>query len=165
VRTDGYGADRHFVYTTDSDIYALAIVCYEFMVGMHPYFFQTSIDTDTEYKKANGLSLLDYLEGNRAKVGAFRFTVFENAAYRAAARRLWDLKAKYSELYEFFKAIFVDELRVYFSMNAGPTYDLAIKAAAIEDDISSTTIIPMSKEDPEELGLFVKQFGLDALDL
>lgn len=160
VRADGYGSKRHFIYTTDSDIYALAIVSYEFMVGIHPYFFQTSRPTDTEYKKANGLSILDYLESNRDKTDKFDFEIFENAAYEATVLRLNEIKAEHKEIYAFFKSVFVEGKRNYFSMKESKIYNLSSSHSSEEDDLSIVEILPASKGDPDELDLFMKQFDL-----
>lgn len=160
VRTDGYGLKKHFIYTTDSDVYALTIVCYEFMVGIHPYFFQTSIPTDTEYKKSKELSLLDYIEDNRSKIGRFPFSVFKNAAYEATIHRLQEIKENHKELYAFFKAVFIEGKRDYFSMKASRIYSLNSNQKTDTDDVSIVDIIPMTKDDPDELELFIKQFAL-----
>lgn len=159
VRADGYGRKRHFIYTTDSDIYAMAIVCYEFMVGIHPYFFQTTTPTDTEYKKKNLLSFIDYFEGNGAKTRQFDFKVFENPAFEATNVRLNQIKTGHNGIYLFFKSVFSEGLRNYFDTHGSKKY--SIKAdKSLQDDSDVSELIPQSKEDPEELELFMKQYNL-----
>ncbi|MBL8080454.1 MAG: serine/threonine protein kinase [Anaerolineales bacterium] len=160
VRADGYGSKRHFIYTTDSDIYALAIVCYEFIIGIHPYFFQTSIPTDTEFKKARELSMLDYVENNVSKTSGFGFNIFENPAYWAALHRLQKIKDSHKELYKFFREVFVENRRKYFSTKESKYYKLGTKEIDLEDDVQAGDLLPTTKEDPDELELFMKQFGL-----
>jgi serine/threonine protein kinase len=160
VRTDGYGTEKHFIYTTDSDIYALAIVCYEFMVGIHPYFFQTSTPTDTEYKKVNELSFLDYVENNNSKTERFAFNIFENAAYRATTQRLQEIEENHKDLYAFFRRIFIEGKRGYFSTEASKIYRLNSMQKTDEDEATLVDLIPMAKDDPDELEIFMKQFDL-----
>lgn len=156
VRIDGYGRKKYFIYTTDSDIYAMAIVCYEFMVGIHPYFFQTSIPTDTEYKKKNALSLIDYLENNTSKTNRFNFEIFVNPAYNASKDRLKEIKINHNNLYQFFKTVFSEGGRYYFG---NKKYDIASKSST-EYDSAVANLIPQSKEDPEELEMFMKHFKI-----
>jgi len=159
VRTDGYGRKKHFIYTTDSDIYAMAIVCYEFIVGIHPFFFQTTILTDTEYKKKNSLSFIDYFEENVAKTKKFELKVFENKASKATKERLNQIKTEHNDIYSFFKSVFSEGFRNYFVLHGSKKYNINT-GKSLQDDSYVSELLPQSKEDPEELGLFMKQYNL-----
>lgn len=157
VRIDGYGRKKHFIYTIDSDIYAMAIVCYEFMIGIHPYYFQTTIPTDIEYKKKKTLSLIDYLENNNSKTDKFDFQIFENPAYLASKERLQEIKTEHNNLYQFFKKIFSEGSRSYFG---NKNYDIKTQSSIESFDSVVVDLIPQSKEDPEELEIFMNQFKI-----
>lgn len=158
VRIDGYGRAKHFIYTTDSDIYSLAIVCYEFIIGIHPYFFQTSTPTDIAFKKKNSLSLIDYYEQNTEKLKKLKLEIFENAVYHASIERLNEIQTNHNDLYEFFKIIFMNDDRRYFGdyvYNIGSINNIDPFESIFEE------IIPQTKEDPVELGLFMNQFKIN----
>lgn len=160
VRVDGFGMGKYFIYTVDSDIFAMAIVCYEFLVGVNPYFFQTSDATDTRFHKDNNLSFIDYCELNHSKIDAFNFAIIKNAAYDSAKQRLEFLKCMHPALYSYFRSIFSEGQRDYFALTTH--HQSAIDAHSSFSEIESDVLnlLPQSKEDPEELELLMAQFNL-----
>lgn len=161
VRIEGYGQKKHFIYTTDSDVFAMAIVCYEFVVGTLPYFFQTTIPTDTNYKKWKDLSFLDYFEGNTGKTQHHKFSLFENDLVKAVSARLGQIRATSPALYDFLRSVFSDGERKYFRRSSSPKYKITSKGLADDSEVDIFDLIPQPKEDPEELDLFRKQFEVE----
>jgi len=160
VRIDGYGRNKYFIYTTDSDIFSMALVCYQFIVGVHPYFFQTSIPTDTEYKKTNALSFIEYFEGNLSKINQYKFDIFENPLYEAIKIRLNYLLNKHPHIYNFFRSIFLEGNRQYLTIYGSQKYNVSSRTLIDDRENELLEIIPQSKGDPDELELFMKQFKL-----
>jgi len=158
VRVDGFGRKKYFIYNTDSDIYALTVVCYEFIIGIHPYFFQTTEPTDTEFKKKKSLSFLDYFENNISKTRSYDFKVFTNPASQLAEKRLNEIKEKYPALFEYFCNTFLSGNRSYFGNNK-----LEINPSGLKEDSNSfiSELLPQSKSDPDELELFLEQFKIE----
>jgi serine/threonine protein kinase len=158
VRIDGYGRKKYFIYTMNSDVYAMTIIFYEFLVGIHPYFFQTTLPTDTEFKKKNALSLIDYLENNTSKTDKFEFKIFENSAFTASCERLNEIKVNHKEVYAFFKTVFSDGNRHYFG---NKKYKISAINSIESAENTIVDLIPQAKQDPEELEIFMKQFRVN----
>ena len=157
VRIDGVGRNKHFVYTIDSDIYAMAIVCYEFIIGIHPYFFQTTVATDTDYKKRNGICFIDFLENNKEKTNEFDFDIVKNPAFEATKERLNEINTYKPDLYNFFKMIFSNDERYYFGKIR---FYINKRKIVDEHDNLNIELLPQSKEDPVELEVFMNQFNI-----
>lgn len=156
VRRDGVGRNKYFIYTTESDIFSLSVICYEFVIGVHPYFFATSEVTDKRYKKDIGLSLMDYIEGNTQKISRHGLGIYKNNIYDATVRRLDEVRKAMPDLYNYFKLIFVSGETGYFKPNA-----IKVKQEDTKKNISAEhNLIPQSKQDPPELELFIKLFQI-----
>jgi serine/threonine protein kinase len=157
VRRDGVGRNKYFIYTTESDIFSLSVICYEFVIGVHPYYFSTSEVTDTRYKKDISLSLMDYIEGNTEKISRHGLEVYKNKYYDATVKRLDEVRQAMPDLYNFFKSIFVNGDARYFKPNA-----IKVKQEDTKRSISTEhNLIPQTKKDPPELEFFVKLFNIN----
>ncbi|MBX3008044.1 MAG: hypothetical protein KF816_08465 [Melioribacteraceae bacterium] len=158
VKTDGYGRSRHFIYTTDSDIFSMSIIAYELILGTKPHFFQTSNPTETNFKKKIGLSLLDYYMENFDKINDYSLNIEKNNFYKIIYERLNYLKNHHSSIFNFFKGIFTEGKRYYYYYQQIRTINIQKRHGII--DISETELISQSKADPDELEIFMKQFNI-----
>lgn len=159
VKVDGIGKHKYFIYTTDSDIYSMATIFYEQIVGPKPHFFSTKDPTDTDYKKNIGLSFLDVFIQNEAKIKKHQLEVLEDKNYRAYAERLSYLQEFYPNILNYLKSVFIENNRFYF-------YYKQIRPVTIKKmdgilQFKEIELISQPKEDPEEIELFVKQFGIN----
>ena len=84
----------------------------------------------------------------------------KGAFMNAENRRLQEIKENHKGLYAFFAAVFIEGKRDYFSMKESKIYSLNSNQKTDADDVSIVDIIPVTKEDPDELELFMKQFML-----
>jgi len=158
VRIDGYGKAKYFIYSTDSDIFSLAIVAYEFLIGSKPYFYNTIKPADSFYKKNINLSLLDYYIENKTKEKISEFPLFKDPLYHATIERLYYLEMNYFPIFTFLKSVFCDAKRYYFYYK--DKKEVVIKRSKGQLNIQEIELIKQSKEDPEELQLFLNQFQI-----
>jgi DNA-binding helix-hairpin-helix protein with protein kinase domain len=158
VKVDGYGKAKYFIYSTDSDIFSMAIIAYEFLVGSRPHFYQTVKPTDTNYKKEIHLSLLDYFIDNRQKLDGSDITLFKDDLYFATIQRIDFLKNNFFEIFTFLKSVFADGKRYYFYYKDKKEIKIQKRKGILS--LKDTTLIPHSKEDPEELQLFLDQYQI-----
>lgn len=158
VRIDGHGRYKYFIYSTDSDIYSLAIIFYELILGAKPHFFQTTNPTETNYKKTIGLSFLDYFIQNADKIKAHSLEVEKNKTYNALFERLEYLKSNHPNVFNFLKSIFVEEKRYYFYNKQNRLINIEKKHGVTE--FKEFELLSQTKEDPDELDFFIKQFDI-----
>ncbi|MCZ7603058.1 MAG: serine/threonine-protein kinase [Melioribacteraceae bacterium] len=158
VKIDGHGRNKYFIYTTDSDIYSLSIIAYELVLGAKPHFFQTSNPTETNYKKHIGLSLLDYYVTNKDKIEKHSLSLEENDLFKNLFERLEYLKRNHNSIFIFFKSIFTEDKRYYYYYQHNRNIYIQKKDGKI--DIEEIELISQSKTDPNELGIFLKQFNI-----
>lgn len=160
VHTEGQERNMYFIYTTDSDIFALAVIGYEFIVGANPFFFPTSDASGkgsaTEWKKKHYLSMLDYFENNKNKTSKFEFDIFYSSTCKYIIERLRYLKKNHSNIYEYFTSVFVNNRREYYLKE-----DIsAVRRIARRSNIEKKELIPQTKVDPDELRIFMGQFSI-----
>lgn len=158
VKIDGYGKNKYFIYSTESDILSLSIIAYELIVGSNPYFFQTRITTGTHYKREAKLSFLDYSINHATNPHLATHDVFRNSLYFSSLERLEFLRINHFEIFSFFKAIFVDEKRYYFYYKKKK--EIIIKKRSGKTSVQEVELLAQTKEDPKEVELFLKQFHL-----
>lgn len=158
VRVDGNGKHRYFIYTTDSDIYSLATIFYELVVGPKPHFYTTTDPTDTFYKKSIDLSFLDFYLDNTDKIKKHSYQLQEDKDFVAYKERLQYLQEYYPNIFSYLKSIFSEGKRYYFYYKQNRPVNIHKKDGVLE--FKEVELITQSKEDPEELELFMKQFNL-----
>jgi serine/threonine protein kinase len=159
VRVDGQGKYKYFIYTVDSDIFSLSIIAYELILGTKPHFFQTTDPTETNFKKSISLSLLDYYLNNIEKIREKKLVIEKNDFYYSLYDRLDYLRDNHSSIFNFFKSIFFEGKRYYFYYIKSRTINIKKKDGGI--DIQVGELISQSKEDPEELEIFMNQFKIN----
>lgn len=158
VRIDGNGKNKYFIYTTDSDIYSLAVIFYELIIGPNPHYYQTTDARDTYYKKSIDLSFLDYFINNKSKIEKHSLELEHNANITAFNERLQYIKEYYPNVFSYLKSIFSEGKRFYFYYKLNRPVNIHKKDGVLE--FKEIELVTQSKEDPEELDLFMKQFEL-----
>lgn len=158
VRIDGYGKAKYFIFSTESDIFSLAIVAYEFLIGSKPYFFNTLKPSDSIYKKNINLSFLDYYIENRLKNKISEFPLYKDPLYYATIVRLYYLETNHFPVFTFLKSVFCDGKRYYFYYKEKK--EVVIRRKNGQINIQEIELIKQSKEDPEELQLFLNQYQI-----
>jgi serine/threonine protein kinase len=158
VRVDGNGQHKYFIYSTDSDIYALAIIFYELIVGPLPHYFATTDPRDSFYKKSIDLSFLDYYLNNKSKILSHGLTLDNNIANESFAKRLHFLQEFHPNIFNYLKSVFSEGKRYYFYYKQNRPINVHKKDGVLE--FNEVELITQSKEDPNELELFMKQFDL-----
>ncbi len=160
VKVDGNrsGQHKYFIYTIDSDIYALAIIFYELIVGPKPHFYTTTDPADSIYKKSIDLSFIDFFDNNSEKIAKYGFAIRKDKEYYAYLGRLQYLKDNFQSVFNFLNSVFTKGKRSYFYYKQNRPISINKKDGVLE--FTEVELIAQSKEDPEELQLFLKQFQL-----
>lgn len=114
IEEQGKNANGFYTVSTDSDIYSLTVVAYEFIVGMLPY--DISIEpalTEVEAKNQN----VNLLVFHKHKLTRLRngFELQHNNNTKSALARLDILEKTHKELYEFLCTILVFDKRQYLA--------------------------------------------------
>ncbi|MCF8276187.1 MAG: hypothetical protein K9J17_05575 [Flavobacteriales bacterium] len=158
VKTDGKGRARFFLYNTDSDIYAMAVVAFELLVGVKPHFYQTTDPTDTDYKKNLGVSWLDFVLKNQSKIENSGLNIERNPLFDAVSDRLQYLSENCPDIFKYFEDVFVKGERKYYYH--GPRSTVYIQRRKIKSSENEFELLGQDKNDPEEVKLFMDQYGL-----
>jgi len=115
IEVQGKNTNGFYTVSTDSDIYSLAVVAYEFFVGMLP--FDISVEpalTDVEAKNLNvNLLVFHKHKLNRLRAGGYELQKNENC--KLALARLDILEKNHKELYEFLCTVLVFDKRQYLA--------------------------------------------------
>ncbi len=159
VQMDGFGNNKFFVYSTDSDIFSLSIIAYELMIGSNPYFFQTDPPTDSYYKKEKNISLLFALEENTKIRNDYNLLIIKNDFYYQTWNRIEYLSMTQPYLICFFEDIFKNNERKYFSLNKDKKIP-KITSKKYKHIEGIEDVMGFPKEDPKELSHFITQFNL-----
>lgn len=154
IELQGKNANGYYTVSTDSDIYALSIVAYEFFVGMLP--FDISVEpalTEGEAKKQNvNLLVFHKHKLNRLRAG---FELQKNENCKLALKRLDVLEKNHKELYEFLCTILVFGKRQYWVRSKRQKILIPAKQLRF---ISREK--QYAKNDPKELLELIKSYNL-----
>ncbi len=147
---------RASVYTvsTDSDIYSLSVVAYEFFVGQLP--FDISVEpslTDLEAKNQNvNLLVFHKHKLNRLRAG---FELQKNEACKLALSRLDTMEKNHKELYEFLCTVLVFDKRPYLAKSKRQTVNSQFKQRKFLSREKR-----YDRKDPKELVELIKSYNL-----
>lgn len=159
VKVDGHGRYKYFIYSTNSDIFTLSLIFYETVVGSKPHFFQTTEPAETNYKKSIGLSFFDYFTNNENKIVRHSLQLEKNKTYDALMERLRYLEVNHPRTFSFLKSILVQNKRYYYFFGQLAKVHIGRKNGRLE--FKEVELLSQSKEDPDELRLFIEQFNLN----
>ena len=161
VQTDGFGTNKYFVYSSDSDIFSMGIIAYELIVGANPFYYQTSPISDSYYKKEQDISLLDYIFNTQTKSTMNNYKIIKNNFYYATMQRLFNLTEQYPKFTNHLKETFIHSKRAYFSLIDREDFQISFKK--FKHIKSVENVIVSSKSDPEELTHFMEQYKISIL--
>lgn len=159
----GVNSDKSWSYSTASDIYSLAVICLELIIGTHPYEVPvTPIIEISEAKKEN-VSYLNYY--HTKKTNCKGYILKDKFVYEKVFSRLDYLKKEYSDLYYFFVDTFIHGKRVYLvdkkRVITTPLYTTK-RRKRIKKIRPIRGYTPLHKKnDPIELGMFLNQFNIN----
>ena len=119
-RLAGQGTGLSGTYTFDfgSDIFALAVVCFEFLVGVRPHYLFVNPPQDDVTNKTRGVSSIRSFETGNHYLASLGLSYFDCKENDAIFRRLNQIKAMNPRLYAFFVDVFVNDHRenILFSL-------------------------------------------------
>jgi len=100
-------------FDTGTDTFALAVVCFEFWVGVRPHFLYVtpSLPKGEVENKRLGISCVKCFALSRHYLTALGVSYLDCPQNEAVERRLSQLKALDRRLYDFFVAVFVNDER------------------------------------------------------
>jgi serine/threonine protein kinase len=160
VQMDGFGNNKFFVYSTDSDIFSLGIIFYELIIGSNPYFYQTDPPTESYYKKQQHISLLDYILIGTEKELTKNINIVKNEFYYSTLNRVIYLSESQPRVIEYFMNVFMNGILKYFYLNQQKTIPkISFKKYKHLEGVDH--IMSYSKEDPKELIHFMNQFQIN----
>jgi serine/threonine protein kinase len=110
VEESGKNTDGCYTYSTGSDYFSLAVICYELFVGASPYGFRTRPPEDSSIRKNKRICLINFLEdvdfGKK-----YNIELIDRPQNKIQCERLKLLKAKDPLLYKYFFETFVLDKR------------------------------------------------------
>ncbi|OQW91786.1 MAG: hypothetical protein BWK78_03570 [Thiotrichaceae bacterium IS1] len=110
VEKQGKKPNGSYFYSSESDIFSLACLCYQFFVGAHPFYMRSHPPHPKEENMSEGISILRYLKEPEyfATKGIEYFSHPEN---QIKEERLKILERLDPGLFNFFVAVFVKNER------------------------------------------------------
>jgi serine/threonine protein kinase len=155
----GKNADDSWSYSVSSDIYSLAIICFELLVGTHP--FSVALDPVTDIVNAKK-DCISYLHFHQKKHLNYKETELQDKfIYEKVFHRLDELKRNFPEMYHYFINVFVHNKRDYFGNKKTTTVGVK-KRKRIQKTFAIRGYTPLHKKsDPKELQIFLKQYNLN----
>lgn len=102
----GKSASNRYIYSSTSDIFALAAICYHLWVGFYPYTVRTKPAIPQNDAKLKNLSVLGYITDG-SSIFSSQNKEYLDASNKAHQERLMELKSKDSYLYSFFVSVLV----------------------------------------------------------
>ena len=157
---DGFGNNKFFVYSTDSDTFSLSIIFYELIIGSNPYFYQTDPPTESYYKKQQNICLLDCILIGIEKEITKNINIVRNEFYYSTLNRILYLSESQPRVLDYFTKVFTNGIRKYFYLNEQKIIPkILFKKYKHVEGIEH--IMGYSKEDPKELIHFINQFQIN----
>ena len=154
IEAQGKNANGFYTVSTDSDIYSLSVVAYEFFVGQLP--FDISVEpslTDVEAKNQNvNLLVFHKHKLNRLRAG---FELQKSDGCKLALARLDTLEKNHKELYEFLCTVLVFDKRPYLAKSKRQ-----IAKAPVKQRRFFSKEKRYDKQDPKELLELIKAYNL-----
>ncbi len=145
----------NYSHNAGSDLYALAIVCFEFLVGCHPYFVPCTTLSDTAAIREN-ISFFSFIEGN-GRSGKHH-AVLGNE-YQKVKARLLDIRQKAPDLYsKLFDILYLGK-RSFASVKE-KTRPRTKRPSHTKPVRILRTPQSLKKPDPPELALFLKRYNI-----
>ncbi|MGB0871327.1 MAG: hypothetical protein ACPGSD_17190 [Flavobacteriales bacterium] len=149
-----------FHYSIDSDIFALSVLCFEFIIGTRPFEIGVIPYIDKFEAQKRGVSLIDYHYLNTKTIKNHH--LIERDELQDVLNRLSEVKRICPKLYMFFVDIFHHKKRIYYQKLA---FNNSRKRVRKVVENSNRIVKPIRgyqilKKDPIELKMFLGQFNI-----
>jgi len=150
IEQTGKTPDGNYRFTVGSDYYALAIICYELFVGMHPFSFKSKPANSPNKMKSMQISLIGHMEDPSSHLSNKGITFMDSESNFEDMARLKTLKSLDTYLYEHFLKIFttndrdslLSRLPVTDSRNPARTFQQKGKFKTIGEVLSQGHRVP-----------------------
>jgi len=109
TQLQGKNLQGGYNYTYESDIFSIACVCFEFIIGINPFFCRTDPSNDVIFNKENGISVLRYIHSSTNNINGIKY--LSNPVNDNIKKRITSIKTAFPKLYNFFVSIFLDSKR------------------------------------------------------
>ena len=156
VESIGENSSGGHSFSTSSDIYSLTILCFELIIGTHPFQPGLNPALNVREAKKEGINYISFHYKNITKES--RFQLVDKDTYSLVFKRLDDIKKTYPSLYRHFVDVFHFNKRRYFERS------LITNTVQKKQKRSIRAIRgyapAKSRRDPEEFFLFLKQYNL-----
>lgn len=156
VKKIGIDQDGGLSFSTSSDIYALTIICFELLMGMHPCDVGIKPAMDKLEKMEKGITHLSYHFLNKNNYKGYHF--FDSEEFSLIFKRLDILKSKAPKIYNHFVNVFHFGKRKYLQQKN------IIKKIPQKRTRKIQAIRTSSKNnrqyDPKEFALFLNTYNL-----
>lgn len=106
IEKQGRNLKGGFEYNTESDIFALTCLVYEFFVGVNPFFFNNDKGNGPVKNKQEGVAFLSFIQQNASSLNGI--TLNDTQVNRNILDRVNQLKAVSPRMYEYFVSILVN---------------------------------------------------------
>lgn len=93
---------------TSTDLYSLASVAFEFLVGVRPHFLYVNPTLSEEEKRVRGVSILHCIEKGDDYLSSLSLDYFDCPENTAIRNRVLQVKSLNADLYKFFASVFVN---------------------------------------------------------
>ncbi len=150
TQSQGKNSQGGYTYTYESDIFSIACVCFEFMIGVNPFFCRTDPSHDVMFNKENGISMLRYIHAGTNNLNGIKY--LSNPVNDNIKSRIHHIRTTFPKLYTFFISVFLDSKRtslmqtldrkdprhpayVFYSQSG---FDLALKQIVASRKVSVT---------------------------
>ncbi len=146
-------------FSKRSDIFILSIMCFELMIGYHPFQMPVKPMVSTSTALTQNVNLMRFATTGLNRVEGH--ALFEDPMVKQALTRISEIKQVEPRLYSFFESIFCSSNRPYFSSKADT------RRKAIQRPVRLRHIKPKrghskasEKTDPKSLTFFINQYNL-----
>lgn len=112
IEQQGKNIHGGYNYSFESDIFSLACICFEFVIGVNPFFVHTDPPPQDRivHNKEHGISSIRFFHTGSSILNGFRY--ISNPVNSNIKARIEVIKSKYPKLYDFFISIFLDSHRI-----------------------------------------------------
>ena len=156
--------NQGYHYSTESDLFAITVLCFELITGFRPFVIGSKPFVDIWNAQKLGINLLSYHYLNTKSLK--NHTLIDTEELKDKFVRLDHIKKHLPELYMFFVNFFHHKKRQYYQnniskktnrrFNKSKKYNSSKKVNKIQPVRGYQTI----KKDPIELKMFLEQFNI-----
>ena len=166
VEIDIHDDESYYSYTTDSDIFGMTALSFEFVTGLNPFDVATQSELTLEQNITRGNSYIKY--HNLIKRGNKVFEIENDEGCQYCCARLDHLLEHHPKLYHHFASVLVYKKREYFlapnfwKVRSGKR---TVRRKKWSDYRGNKHIPKARKNDPAELNHFMNTYNINLREL